>query len=850
MFFRSRNRLTPLALGLLIALGQAAPAALAEPAAVQRHYRIEPGALDAALTRFAGLAGVTLTYDPALARGKRTGGLDGSYGVEAGFAALLAGTGLEWVLRPDGSYSLRPLSQDAALLKAVKVQASGLDTRTEGSDSYTTSVATVGGRMGESLREVPRSISVISRQQLDDQRILSLYDAMNQLPGVTTTFSAGNANDASFYSRGHALTSIMADGLSISSPVLGNSRGGGSNSGMAKYDSVQLLRGPDGLFSGNGQPSGTINLVRKRPTDSFQLKTALSAGSWDNYAGEIDLSSPLLADGRVRGRLVLARNTNDHFYDSDGNRKSTVYGVIDADLSDSTVLGFGASLDTQHGAPDQSPGLPRYADGQPLSISRSVGYPDWAERSYDIENLFVLLEHEFNEQWRLKAGASRTTTRNGHNVMTVYQGVVNPETRIGEGGAATTRADWNREVDALDINLIGDLNLWNRRQQFAFGADYSDMSQYSLISYHSEPLPVQDWSDFDPDRFVYPPSMYDGWDNDSRQKQRGFYAYGNFQIHGPLKLVLGGRYASFETWSTGTNNFPLPNGSCASWTTVCDGVPHKVKEGDNNGYFTPYYGLIYDFADNWTAYLTRAESYEDQSNYYTTSHSPLDPTEGESWELGIKGEHFDGRLNSNVTFYRTTRDNYRVSLGTDPAFNEAGKNCCYRGDGKFLAQGVEIDISGALTDHWQINAGYTYDDNKTEYGSNDGNRYASYTPKHIFRLWSSYRLQGALAGLKVGGGVQAQSGFFNSGTVRSWNPTGGLDGTGGFDGPNVAYQFSEPGRALWNVFAEYRIDDHWTAALNVNNLFDKRYYQVVGTTSGGNYYGTPRNMLLTLRGHY
>lgn len=343
--------------------------------------------------------------------------------------------------------------------------------------------------------------------------------------------------------------------------------------------------------------------------------------------------------------------------------------------------------------------------------------------------------------------------------------------------------------------------------------------------------------------------MYEGWDNTSEEKQQGVYAYGHFQIHGPLKLVLGGRYSTLKAYNTGTNGLPLPDGSCESWATTCN-APINVKTNDNSGIFTPYVGLLYDFSQHWSAYITRAESYEDQSNYYTQGFTSLDPTEGESWEAGIKGEHANGRLNSNITFYRTERNNYRVLIGSDDNFSMAGRECCYRGDGEFLAQGVELDISGALTANWQINAGYTYDDNKTEYGANDGKRYASYAPKHIFRLWSSYQFDGALNKLRVGGGVQSQSGFFRSGTVRSWNPTGGLNGQGAFDGPSVAYTFDEPGRALWNGFAEYRIDQHWSVGLNVNNLFDRKYYQTVGTTTGNNSYGMPRSWALTLRGGF
>ncbi|MEN0035525.1 MAG: TonB-dependent siderophore receptor [Cellvibrio sp.] len=847
-------RATVVGTGIVVGLtsGSVAVAQVAQlqAQAVQQIYHIPAGSLAQSLNRFASEAGITLSFTPDLVEGKQAPEISGSFTPQEGLKKILQGSGLETVIKSDGSFSLKRAPQPpSGKLSAVKVSSTALTDATEGSGSYTVPVVSVGGKLGETLRETPRSISVITRQQLDDQRIQNFYDAVNQLPGITMTYGSGNSNEASFYSRGHSLTNITADGMAISVPSLDDSRGGGSNNGMAKYDNVQLLRGPDSLFSGNGQPAGTINLVRKRPLENFQAKTAVTAGSWDNYSGEVDVSSPITSDGRVRGRAVLANNTGDHFYASGGSHKSTAYGVVDFAAGEKTVIVLGGSIDTQHGAPDQPPGLPRYFSGAQLDIHRSVGYADWVQRSYDLENIFATVEHQFNDQWKLKTGVSRTATNNGRNVVTMYDGMVDPVTLIGDGVVYTTRADWNADVETADISLIGTTNLFNREQKFAFGADYADVRQYSLISYHNNPLPVPDWNDFNPDEFLYPSSMAKGWDNQSKQKQQGAYAYGYFQIQGALKFVLGGRYASYELYSTGFNAYRDANGDCASWATTCES-PISIKSNDNSGIFTPYYGLLYDISNRWTAYLTHSESFEDQSTFYTPEHDMLDPTEGKSWELGIKGEHVDGRLNTNITFYRTDRENYRVNVSNDISFNMPGKNCCYRGDGEFLAQGVELDISGALTDNWQINAGYTYDDNKEEYGANDGKRYSSNTPKHILRLWSSYQFTGALDKLRVGGGVQAQSSFYQSGTVNAWNPTGGLDGKGAFDGPAVPYDFTEAGRALWNTFAEYRLDSHWSLALNVNNLFDKEYYQVAGTTSGDNTYGMPRSWSFTVRGKF
>lgn len=836
MFFRSRNRLTPLALGLLIALGQAAPAALAEPTAAQRHYRIEPGALDAALTRFAGLAGVTLTYDPALARGKRTGGLDGSYGVEAGFAALLAGTGLEWVLRADGSYSLRPLPQDAALLKAVKVQASGLDTLTEESGGYTAQAVAAGSKVEQSLRDTPRSVSVIARQQLDDQRITSLDEVMEQMPGVTMVPGSTGYMASSYYSRGFQITSVMVDG---SPAATWNSNDTSGNIGMSKYDNVQLMRGPDGIFSGNGQPSGSINLVRKRALDSFQLKYAVSAGSWDNYFGELDVTDKLVESGRVRGRFVAAYNSREFFFAGADREVSTLFGTLSVDLSEATMLTIGINQDKDRGAGrDIAPGFPRYADGSPVPVPRKQGYADWSQKNTEALGYFATIDHAFSDAWKARANLVRTESDSLTNVSS-YNGATDPLTGLGSYLFQGTWAESDFDTTSIDAYVSGDFSWLDRQHRLVVGGDYRKSENATQLYYSTAGrADITDWRHTDPDALL--PDNSRGaidWLMAGETDQYGAYVYGDFQIAGPLNLVLGGRYSGFEAMDRSGDTSGGQN-------------PPLLTTNDSDGEFTPYYALKYMLSAHWTAYFAVAESFEDQSRYYTENDEPLDPTRGRSYELGIKGEHWDGRLNSNFTVYRTRRDNFAVRVSQPADFDLPGRACCYVGDGEFLSQGIELEISGQLLPGWQINGGYTYDDNETEYGASDGLRYASYTPKQILRIWSRYDLPGSLSRWSIGGGVKAQSSFFRSGTVRSWNPTGGSDGNGAFDGPAVPFDFTEPGRTIWNAFVEYRLPADMTLALNVNNLFDKHYFRSVNNTSTGNIHGDPRNWMLTLRGRY
>jgi len=800
----------------------------------KKTYAIDAGPLGSALSQLATNAGISLAVETSVVAGKYTRGLQGSYSAYEALSQLLDGTGLEVFDQGNGNYSVRrpvPTQSHDTTLPTVTVT-SQVSNLTEGSGSYGVSAVNVGTKTAQSLREVPRSISVLTRAQLDDQNIASFNEAIEQLPGITLT-PADGWGGGGYLARGHTISSFMVDG----SPAMGKTEGDFSlNTSMAKYDSVQFLHGPDGLFAGNGQPSGTINLVRKRPMAQRQFKTTMSAGSWENYLGEADLSTPLTESGNVRGRFVAAYNDAHKFYDYAHRKTSTLYGIVSIDLSPRTIVNVGLSRDTRKGQGQDYPtALPRYTNGDLLPVPRSIGLPALSYLDNTSENYFAELDHAFNDDWRMRINAS--TTRSSNSVfLPYYSGAVDPSTGTGSRIFQFTEA-YEGEVRArsLDAHLSGKFSAFDRKHRVTLGADYLRTHNTGAIS------SVQgiggmliDWSTFDPGSLTSFTANAPTSFRDNMNVQKGVYGYGDFQIQGALRLVLGGRYAQYE------NND-------ARYRT---GRPFVPAISRNSGYFSPYYALIYDLSNNWTVYATHTRSYEDQSNRYDAASNPLDPTIGKSFEIGLKGEHWDGRLNTNLTIYRTNRTNYAVKTSDDPGFDVFGGTCCYSGDGEFQAQGVEMQVSGQVLPGWQINGGYTFDDNKTSYGATNGARYNTSMPKHIFRIWTSYRLQENLSRFRVGGGVLAQSSFFKEGAVRSWNPTSGVGGTGAYDGPEVPYAFTDPGRAIWNFFTEYTIDKHWRLALNVNNVFDKRYLQSVGTTAGGNVYGEPRNVMLSLRGQF
>ncbi|WP_312669444.1 TonB-dependent siderophore receptor, partial [Stutzerimonas nitrititolerans] len=348
------------------------PVALAQPAASeQTHtYAIPSGPLDQALNRFASEAGILLSVDAQLTAGKHSPGLDGSYSVDEGLARLLAGTGLR-ASSNDGNYALEVAvdSGDALELEAVTVTGAQLGATTEGTGSYTTGSTSTATRMNLSPRETPQSLSVITRQRIEDQNLANLNDVVQNTPGLTLRRTGPERS--SYYSRGFSLDNIMYDGLptSLDSSQVSQDL---LSADMAMYDRVEVVRGATGLMQGAGNPSAAINLIRKRPTREFQASIEGGMGTWDRYRTEVDVSGPLNDSGSVRGRMVTAYQTGNSFRDTLENERTLFYGIMEADLNDSTTLTLSASRQQDNNNGNGWTGIPVGFDGSDLHLSRST----------------------------------------------------------------------------------------------------------------------------------------------------------------------------------------------------------------------------------------------------------------------------------------------------------------------------------------------------------------------------------------------------------------------------------------------------------------------------------------------
>lgn len=794
--------------------------------------------LDQALNALAGQTGKRILFATAVAEGQQAPALKGELSVEQALQHLLRRSALSIEKTVDGTFVVAgPAPADNALdLGATLIQGQGMGEATEGSRSYTTGLVSVGSKTPVSLKDTPQAVSVISQQMIKDQRMTALSDAMRRAPGITLRNT--NYNTVAFYSRGFGIDNLQIDGTA---PMdIGTGVGtfySERQYDMAAYDHVEVLRGASALLGGSGDPGAIVNLVRKRPLGYFQLKLNTSAGSWDNYRSEVDLTGPLAFEGRVRGRAVAAYTDRQYFMDDRSTEKPFLYGILEADLTDDTLLTLGGSHDKvkENGTGD---GLPRYSTGGDLKLPRHRWFTNgraWSDS--ESREWFAKLDHRFNEDWRLNASYTHSFNTADTEGVIPY-GSVDETTNTGTYWWGSYVSSWSKQ-SVFDVNLAGSFEAFGRRHELLLGADYQKVTSrwraalgvngkgglIDLWNPSATPLPDtgtsrQFWRDYSP----------------NRREQYGVYSTLRLQLTDPLKLILGARaqrYTFEHAYSTAANT-----DGTGGWTTD-DPVHDRVGTT-----LIPYGGVIYALDDQWSAYASYSEMFKPQSlEMQAPEEAPtsIEPMTGSAYETGIKGELFEGALNVSAALFYMTREHQAV---TDPAypnppFGYSG-SCCFLPQDKVTSKGIDLEASGEIAPGWQVLAGYTYNQ---VHNDTEAKLHSSITPKHLLKLWSVYTLPGAASDWRVGGGVTVTSPTYVSGKAYRFDNAGNAIDSHDYD-------FSQSGYAVYDAMVEYDVDEHWTVALNGRNLFDRTYYASVGTSEYGSYYGEPRNFMLTLRGTF
>ncbi|MBL1311369.1 MAG: TonB-dependent siderophore receptor [Pseudomonas sp.] len=748
--------------------------------------------LGTALQEFGRQTNLQVLYSPTDVQGKNSTAVKGKQAPDKAIASLLNGTGVHYSLQGN-AVTISAAATSGLELGATQVTANQLGTVTEGTGSYTPGTIATATRMVLTPRETPQSISVVTRQVMDDFGLNAIDDVMRHTPGITvSTYDTERTN---YYSRGFSIVNFQYDGI----PTLRDAQysAGQTLTDMAIYDRVEVLKGATGLLTGAGGPGGTINLIRKKPTSEFKSSIELGAGSWDNYRSQVDVSGPLTETGNVRGRAVAAYQDKQSFLDHYSRKTGVLYGILEFDLDENTLLTLGADYQDSDPKGSSWTGTRTIFDatGNKLNLPRSFNNgPKWGSWEQYSRTAFATLEHTFDNGWVTKGQYNHQI--NGYNAPLGY---------ISQDSATASSIYARKYVgdttsDSLDVYASGPFELFGREHELVIGQSLSiskwKAKDYTATTYFNNSYDFYNWNGQ-----AIEPLWTATKINDETTRQTGTYVTGRFSLTDELHLLLGSRIANYQV--TGTS------------------------DTQESGKVVPYAGLTYDLNDNFTAYASYTEIFQPQTQYRTRTRAMLAPNEGKNYELGVKGEFFGGRLNSSLAYFEVHEENRPLA---DTAWNsQPGVDYSYIGT-KTKTKGYEAEISGELAQGWQLQAGYTHKIARDD----DGKKVATWEPEDQVSFYTTYKLQGNLDRLTVGGGARWQSAGWQ--TVNNW----------GYPGGGRSEKFTQDPYWLVDLMTRYQVTDNLSATLNVNNLFDKHYYTNIGFYDSA-YPGDPRNVMLTTR---
>lgn len=688
------------------------------------------------------------------------------------------------VFAADANTSAAPLE-----LGATEISGQQLGETTEGTQSYTTGAMATATKLPLTLRETPQAVTVITRQRMDDQAMTNINDVVKATPGLFLNFSNGPGRQ-SYTSRGFDIDNLMYDGI----PSGYNGASVGAQPNLAMFDRVEVVRGATGLVTGAGNPSAAINLIRKRPLDEQKVTLTGAAGSWDDYRGELDASSPLNDSGTWRGRVVTSYRDANSFIDNVEEYHGLFYAVTEADLSEDTTLTLGYS--NQKDKTNYFWGSSMIGqDGHHLDLPRSYNPGTrWENKDQEINTVFAELRQQLANDWKLQVNANYAEQN------ALFSGSYQSRWVNNTLARTVYQAAYDENQAGLDAFASGPFQAFGRTHELVVGASKRiyDMTGHDYSPYDSNwPLNAGK------------PNFVHTSDTREVTTQDGIYLTTRLSLADPLKLILGGRL---------------------------DWYDYDNRDGDGDykvtRNLTRYAGLIYELDDHHSVYVSYSDIFTPQKEK-STAGTPVKPIVGKNYEVGIKGEYLGGALNASVALFRIDQENRAVQIYPQ----SCPQLSCYEASGEVRSQGIDFELQGALTADWQVGGGYTYARTHTIKDEANPQRinkqFDTDTPDHLFKLTTSYRFQGPLEKLRVGGNLSWQS--------RMYNDIALADGS--------TYRLKQGAYAVTDLMAGYKVNEHLDLQVNANNIFDRRYYSTIANSVsyGGDAYGNPRNMMLTAK---
>ncbi|CAK7258103.1 MULTISPECIES: TonB-dependent siderophore receptor [unclassified Shinella] len=771
-------------------------------------YAIPAGPLAGALAAFGRQSGTQIAYEASIARGKTSPGLSGTASREEAIARLLAGTGLRYSFTDPSSILITLAAGDvgglpadgATPLERITVDGDG-ETAWGPVDGFVATRSASGTKTDTPLVEIPQSISVVTRDQIEKQGAKRLEDALTYTPGVSVGSYGFNPEQDYVFMRGFQVPFFLDGTRQYRDYIVG------AQLGVEPYglERIETVRGPASVLYGQIAPGGIVNQVIKRPTADPFNEVQLTLGDPRRLQAAFDVGGPIDDEGTFLYRLTgLGRSADGQMdfqgddrlfiapaltWSPDAETTLTVFGQLQRDkdaLRPVPLPAFGTIFDSVHGT------IPR---------DRFLGEPGFDSFDRTQYSLGYEFEHHFNDTWSIRQNLRYSHVDQTENyTLTAFD-----YGSFVTDGRTVDRTGWNdvNEIGTLGIDnqLIGEFDTGGLAHKLILGLDYSrSRSDWKFASATLAPIDA-----FDPVYGTPIGTLVPAISELKTATQIGLYAQDQIAWDN-WRLTLGGRY----DWAKGTTTDRF----AAVSTTQRDHA------------FTGRVGLTYLFDNGLAPYVSYSTSFEPEIGL-DGNGDPFRPTTAQQYEVGIKYQPEGSNSFFTLSVFDLTRQNILTRDLNPPPTNPWAQIQT----GEARVRGLEAEARISVTDRFDLVGAYTYLDSEiTESNNADLGMPLFLTPKHQFSLWANYTIEdGAAAGLGAGLGMRYRGKVWGS-----------------------SHEIEVPSYTLFDASLTYDfgIKNPDLAGLDLTvsarNLFDKKYIATCSFWEGC-FYGEGRNVTATLK---
>lgn len=752
--------------------------AYAEPP--KHHFDIPAQSLGSALQALAAQSGAPMFYAEQTAAGKQSRRLSGDYSTAEAADKLLADSGLVHSVADNGTVTVKPAPQkpNTPVLNAMTV--TGTAKTGDDPTAYKITNASTATKTDTPIMDTPMSIQVIPKQVLKDQQAIRIKDGLKNVSGV---FWATDPMYEGFQMRGFVSdgsTTVYRNGLRIRR----------AQHEVANLEQLEVIKGPAAAIYGRIEPGGLINVVTKKPLDTPYYSLEQQFGSYDLYRTTVDATGPINKDHSLLYRFNAAYQNNNLFIDTMDQERFFVAPSLTWKPNARTEANL--NFEYQHDTRTSYTGLP-VVGNRPANIpvNRYFGFGSDNETSV-FDKLLIGFDwsHQFNDNWKIQHRSHYYNLDYQINNSSFFSGPVNPANNRTAIRSVSTRPIDVTDTYATNIDLTGKFKLLGTQHQALAGFDYFwEKAENQGFAGNPAPTTYRPVVDiFNPVYGQVPLATAKNFNSFGTLTQSWYGTYFQDQItlFDKLHVMGGGRY----DWATRSS------GSSSASIAAAQGNQSEVQ----NEKFSPRVGLVYQPWPWLALYGNYVESLGGANTALASSGKPLDSETAQQHEVGFKTELFDKKMRTTVAFYELTKQNVATADPANPRFAIQ--------TGEARSRGIEMDVSGQVTDGLNLIASYAYTDTEItkDNRGDQGHRFWN-VPKNSGSFWAKYAVQKpSLRGLSFGAGTYL-IGQREGNNANTWQMPGyvRVDALLGY---------------AWKVG-----HSTVTTQLNVNNLLDKTIYE-------------------------